>query len=219
MNAPNRIHRAASLSVLSLALIAGGAMAQSELDTRALANPNVRVQSCNQVDIGWNLDLIQQYPHIANERHEVIDNNGIKWARFEADFVRINSDGSVTSDFVDRRGRTAGRYTLIPGDGQQVTLDGRKRPFSALRANQRISLYVPEGAASLASEPVAVPEQYAQISRYEPVATEPQPVQLAAASPAPQMTRLPDTAGPLPWLAAGSALFALLALGLRRLGH
>ena len=219
MNTSIRVRHALSLSAISLALLAGNVLAQSELDTRALGDPSIRVQSCNEVDIGWNLELIEQYPHIASACHEVVDNNGIKWARFEADFVRINSDGSVTSDFVDRRGRTAGRYTLIPGEGQQVTLDGRKRPFSALRPNQRISLYVPEGATSLASEPVEAPEQYAQITRYEPIAEEPAPVQLAAATSVPRMTRLPDTAGPLPWFAAGSGLFALLALGLRRFGR
>ncbi|MCK7593060.1 hypothetical protein [Pseudomarimonas salicorniae] len=207
------------LSLLTLAVLSSAALAQNKLDTQSLADPEIRVLSCAQVDIGWNIELIQQYPHIADACHEVVTNQGKKWARFEADFLRVNRDGSVTSEFVDRRGRAVGRYTLIPGKDQQVTLNGQKRPFSALRTNERISLYVPEGAAALSSEPVVAPERYSQIVRYEPVGPTPAPVQLAAASPARQITRLPDTAGPLPWLALGSGAFALLALGVRRMGN
>ena len=213
-----------TIPLLALALSCGVASAQSSLNTDALSNPKVRVQSCAQVDIAWNLQLIEQYPQIADACQEVVTNNGTKWARFEAKFLRINSDGSVTSEFLDRRGRALGRYTLIPADGQMVTLDGQKQPFSSLRANQQISLYVPEGATALSSEPVVMPDRYARIVRYEPstatpMAQEPSPVLVADNSPPPRMARLPDTAGPLPWFATAGMLLALGALVLRRFGR
>lgn len=207
---------------LVLALCGGSVAAQSDLNTRSLDNPQTRVQSCNEVDIAWNMELIEQFPHIPDACHEVVMNNGTKWARFEAEFLRINNDGSVTSEFLDPRGRSIGRYTLVPAEGQMVTLDGRKVPFSALRTNQRINLYVPEGAAALSSEPIVAPERYSRIVRYEPISTEPtarERAQLADNSPPPRMDRLPDTAGPLPWFAALGVLSGLAALGLRRFGR
>lgn len=215
-----RPHLAGSL--LSLALVGSGASAQSELHTEDLATPRVQVGSCAQVDILWNLELVEQYPQIPSACHEVVTNNGVKWARFEANFLRINRDGTVTSEFLDRRGRAIGRFTMIPGEGQQVILDGRKRPFSDLRQNQRISLYVPEGAATLVSEPMETSDATARVVDFEPASPEPvveSSTLIAEASPPPRMTRLPDTAGLLPWFAASALLSALAALGLRRRGR
>jgi hypothetical protein len=224
MNTRNPSMKALKLSLLTVALACSGSIiAQTELDTRRLDSPQTRTQSCGQVDIAWNLELISQYPRIAEACHEVVTNNNIKWARFEADFVRINSDGSVTSDFLSPTGRSMGRYTFVPAEGQQVTLDGRKEPFSALRQNQRINLYVPEGATHLASQPVADPSQYSRFTRYEETqAAEPMqyarmeeaaPTQYASVSQ--DRTRLPDTAGALPWFALGGLLSALAGAGLR----
>ncbi len=225
MNTRNSPMKGLKLSVLTIALACSGSIvAQTELDTRRLDAPQTRTQSCGQVDIAWNLELISQYPRIAEACHEVVTNNNVKWARFEADFVRLNSDGSVTSDFISPAGRSMGRYTFVPAEGQRVTLDGRKEPFSALRQNQRINLYVPEGASGLASEPVANPSQYSRFTRYEDSGpTDPMdqrsrrddtpPVQYASASQS--RDRLPDTAGALPWFALGGLLSALAGMGLR----
>lgn len=214
MNKNNRHAIGLPMLILGLAC-AGGVAAQSQLDTRDLERPAVRTLSCGQVDIDWNVELIDQFPNIPGACHEVVTSHGMKWARFEADFVRVNADGSVTSDFIGAHGRPMGRYTLIPSQGQQVTLDGRKYPFTALRPNQRINLYVPEGATGLASEPAASTPPITRIVRYEPVPAA--PMQLAQATPRQPYVadRLPDTAGPLPWFALGGALSLLGALGLR----
>lgn len=214
VDANNRHSIGLPMLILGLAC-AGGVAAQSQLDTRSLDKPAVRTLSCGQVDIGWNLELLNQFPNIPGACHEVVTSHGTKWARFEADFVRINSDGSVTSDFVGPNGRPMGRYTLIPFPGQQVTLDGRKYPFSALRPNQRINLYVPEGATGLASEPAASTQQFTRIARYEEAPAPPMQVAQATPRQAYVADRLPNTAGPLPWFALGSALSFLGALGLR----
>jgi hypothetical protein len=174
-------------------------------------SPQLRLLSCGQVEIGWNPALIDQYPDIPSACHEVVTSQGVKFARFEADFVRVNNDGSVTSAFVDPRGRKVGQYTLIPGPTQQVTLSGRRYPFSALRPGQRINLYVPEGAYGLASEPVASPTYIGEIAAYEPVPVE-QPVEVARVEPAP--TRLPQTAGLTPWITTAGLLSLLFAGGL-----
>lgn len=202
------------LPMLLAGLLCGGAVAAQSLETGELRQTQTRVLSCGQVDMAWNVDLITQYPRIPEACFEVVTNNGIKWARFEADFVRLDRDGSVVADFHSPRGRAMGRYTVLNVPGQQVTLDGRKYPFTALRARQRINLYVPEGVAALTTEPGLPPESYARIVRYEaPAATEPTLAQ--ADPPMTYATRLPDTAGPLPWIAAAGVLALFGGLGLR----
>lgn len=201
--------------VLLIALACAGAVAaQGQMNPRDQGNPQVRTQSCAQVDIDWNLELISQYPQIPAACHEVVTSSGIKWARFEADFVRVNRDGSVASDFRGPNGRPMGRFTLAPAPGQTVNLSGRQVEFSSLQAGQRLSMYVPEGATGLAFEPGVSPDRYGQIVSYEAPALE--PVQVARADPTPRnIARLPNTAGPLPWFALGGVLCLLGAIGLR----
>jgi hypothetical protein len=75
---------------------------------------------------------------------------------------------------------------------------------------QQLNLYMTEGRFAVATEPGALPERTARIL---PVASVPapvaatQPATVAMAQPAmePQAV-LPDTAGPLPWLAVTGML-------------
>lgn len=203
--------RVLALPLLATGLAATGGVAAQSMDTRDLAPTQTRMISCGQVDMAWNVDLITQYPRIPEACFEVVTNNGIKWARFEADFVRLDRDGSVVADFESPDGDKMGRYTVLNQPGQQVTLDGRRRPFSDLRAGQRISLYVPEGAAALTTAPGLPPEQYGRIIRYE----DPAPEYYAQAEPT-RTRMLPTTAGPLPWFATAGVVALLGGVGLRR---
>lgn len=216
------------LTLMALAFV-GSVAAQPQMNPRDQADPKVRSLSCAQVAIDWNIELISQYPRIPEACHEVITSNGVKWARFEANFVRVNRDGSVTSDFRGPKGGSMGRFTLQPGPNQMVNLSGRKVEFSALESGQLLNMYVPEGQDHLAFEPAVTPEQRARILSYEaPVEQAPMVEQTPA--PAPEMpvrqgqvarvesasvVRLPDTAGPLPWFALGGGMALFGALGLR----
>jgi len=216
MNNKTKTMHKVGLPVLLIGLaLAGDVAAQAELNESRLAAPQTRIQTCGQVDIAWNLELVNQYPRIQQACHEVVINNGRKWARFEAEFVRVNNDGSVTSDFIGPLGRSMGRYTLIPGPDQTVSLSGRDYPFSALTPKQRINLYVPEGASGLASSTSAPVEQYSRVRSYEDVVIKEDYVAQNAPAPMPIYNRLPDTAGPLPWLAIGGIASLLGGLGLR----
>jgi LPXTG-motif cell wall-anchored protein len=201
-----------------IALMVGLAFASSlpaqDLNTGRLAPTETRMLSCGQVDMAWNVELITQYPRIPEACFEVVTNNNIKWARFEADFVRLDRDGSVVADFYGPSGAKMGRYTVLNNPGDQVTLGGRKYPFSALRSGQRINLYVPEGAAALTTEPGLPPDRYGRFVRYEEL-----PLERRVADPAPTTNyyaaQLPNTAGPLPWFAVAGLGALLGGLGLR----
>ncbi len=198
-----------------------GSFAQQALDTNQLTPPEMHRAECT--DVVWNLDLVKQFPRIVDGCREVVIVNGEKWARFEADFVRSNSDGSFTSRFQDTHDRSLGNLTLMPTRDQRVTLDGRKYRFSELRPRQTLNLYIPEGVYGFAAEPTEPSQPYVQVMRYEEtpeaaVSTETQrePVQLAQLEPrqATPRDRLPDTAGPLPLIALGAALSLLGGAGL-----
>jgi len=188
------------------AICASAAGAQQRTDAGNLPEP--RVQSASCAEVAWNTDLLAQYPRIGEGCHEVVIAEGTKWARFEADLVRSNRDGSVTLEFKDRQGRSMEELTLMPASEQRVSIDGRTYRFSELTRGQELNLYVPEGIFAVGSTPGAPTEQLAQIVR------EPAPVaQVAQADRAPART-LPSTAGPLPLLVLAGLMSLLGGLGL-----
>jgi hypothetical protein len=94
------------LIALMVGLAFASGLPAQDLKTRQLAPTDTRVLSCGQVNMAWNVALITQYPRIPEACFEVITNNDIKWARFEA------------ADFYGPSGAKMGRYTVLsdPGD-------------------------------------------------------------------------------------------------------
>jgi hypothetical protein len=178
------------------------------------------VQAASCAEVAWDRQLLAQYPRLAEGCQEVIVVNGQKWARFAADLLRTNRDGSVTLDFNDRQGRSMQELTLMPGPDQTVEIAGRDYPFSDLERGQELNLYVPEGVYAIGLVPGAAPERLARIVR--------EPIQVAQAQPAPAAAtqlaqaeppartpdRLPSTAGSLPLLALGGLVSLLAGMGL-----
>jgi len=198
-------------------MFAGTTVAQQPLDTENLATTQVQAASC--AEVAWEKDLLARYPRIAEGCQEVISANGREWARFEAELLRNNPNGTVTLNFKNRQGRSLETLTLMPVEGQRVAIDSREYRFSELTEGQTLSLYVPEGIFAIASAVGAPTEQLAQIV--------PEPIQLAQAEPArqpataqPAQTKqmLPRTAGPLPLVAVAGLLSLVggLGLGIRR---
>jgi hypothetical protein len=219
------IHSTALHGICTGLLLAGlawtpGARAQS-VDPANIPAPELDRASCDAVN--WHRDLLGSYPWVTEACHEVVVINGEKWARFQADFQRMNRDGSITSDFKNRQGRTRGTIALMPGTEQRVSLDGRPYRFSELRQGQTLNFYVPEGMNAFSVTPGAPPAELVRVVQ-APVestpAPTPAPMQMARAEPRTYTpdTRLPSTAGPLPLLGLGGALSLLagLGLGLRR---
>jgi hypothetical protein len=212
----NEVSTARLAMTLFAVMCASTAGAQQPLDTQDLAATRVQAASC--ADVEWETNLLAQYPRIAEGCQEVIGANGRQWARFEAELLRSNPNGTVTLNFKNREGRSLETLTLMPVDGQRVAIGSRQYRFSELEAGQTLSLYVPEGIFAVAAEVGAPTEQLAQIVR--------EPVQLAQAQPAPQPAAqpaqprqtLPQTAGALPLVALAGLLSAFggVGLGIRR---
>ena len=216
--------------LLSLAST-GSSFAQQE---RQLSMPDPELDRASCAEVDWHSDMLREYPWVSDACHEAVVIDGKKWARFEAEFQRVDQDGNVTADFKNDRGRSLGSVSLKPGPGQQVMLDGRPTRFADLRRGQGLNFYVPEGEFSFATEPGADARDQIQVAqqrdrddqrladqrRDDQRQDERSQRELAQADQrtADRQDRLPATAGPLPMIALGGLLSLLggFALTMRR---
>jgi hypothetical protein len=176
--------------------------------------PAERTRTATCDDIDWNMDMLRNHPNLIGACQEVVLVDGESWARFDAEFVRVEPDGNVIFNVNDDRDRLIETVTLDPTTGQVAYIDDRATPFSQLRTTDRISLYVPEGQYGFATQPVAQ-ERLATVivPANAPIAVEPTTDRTLAQRDT-RPTVLPTTAGPLPWLALGGLLSMLGGLGL-----
>jgi hypothetical protein len=213
------------LGAALIGLICAGTVGaqQGRLDTDNLAQSRIQTASCTEVN--WAKDLLGIYPRISEACQEVVLEQGVKWARFEAEFVRSDRrDNTITLNFRNRDGRAMGDLVLMPATAQRVLIDGREYRFSDLARGQELNLYVPEGMFAVALEPGAPTEQLVQIVQQPGSSAQasPAPAQLLAQAdpvrPGSTPRRLPSTAGSLPLLAAAGSLALLsgLTLAIRR---
>jgi hypothetical protein len=193
--------------VLSASLL-GVAGAQQEQFPRE----REQAKSCAEVD--WNREMTSNHPRLIEACREVVTAGDRNWARFEAKFTRVEPDGKVTFSIRDGRDRHIEEVTLQPATGQVAYIDNRATPFSQLRRDQLVNLYVPEGQYGFVTQPGAPLEQVAVVAAPAPApALAPAPTRVAAVEPRAAM--LPATAGPLPWFALGGLLSLLGAAGVR----
>lgn len=207
-------YKQAPIAVLLLAGLIGSSIlaAQQTSDRTEMPRPSRDVSSCQ--DLEWNKSLLTDYPWAMNSCQEVIVVDGQQWARFEAEFEGMNSDGTFDVDFLNRQGRSQGVVSLKPGADQKVLLDNREYTFSELSDNQKLNFYVPEGAYGFAVEPGAAPTELVEVVEPRTPAAEPERLAQAEPRPARRSTTLPATAGPLPLFALGGLLSLLGGLGM-----
>ena len=169
--------------------------------------------ACAQVD--WHQDLLGALPWVASACREVVTVDGERWARFEAGFIQMNPDRSITVDFRDPRAGPGNRAVLMPAQDQRVLLDGQPRRFSELTRGQRLDFYVPEGRPAFAGMTTGADQGLAVPVAAPATDTRPQ-MQLAQVDPRPQSlpSRLPDTAGVLPLLAFAGILMLVAGFGM-----
>jgi hypothetical protein len=209
--------RGAAVLLIGCMFAATSSFAQERTGSGDMPKPKTQKASCDVVNwqTGWDRELLERMPNMEDGCHEVVVVDGTKWIRFEADFLRMNNDGSIVSDFKSPRNRSIGNLTLMPSEDQRVLLDGKKFRFSELKQGQKLNFYVPEGTLNFASTPEAPPKRVAKVVEVK------EPTRLAEVDKTTtreQPKRLPSTAGPLPLIATGGFVFLLggLGLGIRR---
>lgn len=212
-----------TLCLLGLA-IAGAVSAQ----TPATDFPAERTKPATCEDFGWNADMTRDHPRVIDACQEVVQAEGITWARLDARFVKVTGDDTVVFSIRDKRDRQVDEVTMEPAPNQVAYINDRATEFDKLSTTDAINLYVPEGEYGYATQPVpaqrfvrvvpvvAVDPPAAPVVEEQVVAAPPQEDMVADNEPAPSM--LPATAGMLPWalFAGGLLLFAAFSLRLQR---
>ena len=187
--------------LLSIAL-AGAVQAQQ----RNFPNERTRQASC--IDFQWNSDMVRDHPRVVDACQEVVEAGGTNWARLAARYVEVLDDGSVVFNIKDSRDRFVERVTIQPRPGQVAYINDRATPFNRLRTSDEINLYSPEGRYGFGTQPGVPPEELAA------VVPAPAPAEQQVAQRE-ESAVLPQTAGPVPFLALSGLLSLLGGLGLR----
>lgn len=170
------------------------------------------IASCENVD--WNANMLRNHPRLIDACQEVVLVEGEAWARFAAQFVRVERDGHVVFNVLDQRDRAVEKVQFMPAAGQVAYISDRPTPFRQLQTTDSISLYVPEGQYGFATQPGAPREELATV-----IAPAPAPVtERTVAQRTTQPAVLPATASSLPWLplAGFLSLLAGMVLTMRR---
>jgi len=100
-------------------------------------------------------EFLSRYPDAGGACREVKVQDGHKWARFDADVVRVQSN-QLTANFVDRHDRNLGTITFDASPDFRVDMDGRQTRVSALRPGDKLSFWMPEDRAGFYAGPQAL---------------------------------------------------------------
>lgn len=205
-----------TLSCLTAVLLSGTLLGVAGAQQDSFPREREQARTCAEVD--WNKDMTSNHPSLVDACREVVTAGGRDWARFEAKFGRVESDGTVSFSIRDSRDRHVEDVTLQLAPGQVAYIDDRATPFSQLRRDQVVNLYVPEGQYGFVTQPGAPREQVASVrapARGSGSASAPASGTTRVAAVEPRSSMLPATAGPLPWFALGGLLSLLGAVGIR----
>ena len=99
-------------------------------------------------------EFLSRYPDAGAACREVKMQDGQKWARFDSDVTQVRGR-RVTANFVDRFDKSLGTITFDAAPDARVQLNGRPTSFALLRAGDKMSVWMPEGAVGFYAEPGA----------------------------------------------------------------
>lgn len=154
--------RAARLSVAVLFAMPIGALAQAPSPqhpstqsdvTQAQSGPEEGQTSRSCIsNITFSHEFLSHYPRAGGACREVKVENGHKWARFDADVVRVRGN-RVTANFVDRFDKSLGTITFDAAKDARVEVNGRQMRFSSLKRGDKLSFWMPEERVGFYAEP------------------------------------------------------------------
>jgi hypothetical protein len=200
----NTFKKSGFMTILCGLALTGAVQAQQQ----NFPDTSTRKASCT--DFQWNGDMVRDHPRVIDACQEVVEAGGTNWARLTARYGGMLRDGSVVFNIEDMRGRFVEKVTIQPRPGQVAYIDNRATPFNRLRSTDDISLYTPEGRYGFGTQPGVPPEEVAVVT------PAPEPAEQMVAQQE-QPAVLPQTAGPVPFLALAGLLSLLGGLGLRLL--
>jgi hypothetical protein len=103
-------------------------------------------------DITFSPEFLAKYPAAGAACREVVMKNGEKWARFDANVVKVKGN-EVTADFIDNYGQTISTLTFVASADARVIEDGKQVKFSSLEPGHKLTFYVPESRVGFYAAP------------------------------------------------------------------
>lgn len=150
--------RAAKFIMAALIALPVGALAQNETPSEPHATPEQSTLQEGQTsrscisNITFSQEFLSRYPQAGGACREVKVENGEKWARFDADVVRVRGN-RITANFVDRFGKALGSITFDASRDARVLVNGRRMRFSTLKRGDMLSFWMPESRVGFYAEP------------------------------------------------------------------
>ena len=158
--------RAAKLFVAALIAMPSGALAQDQSpQTESMQGQSKPGEGQSKLEEGqsrrscignivFSQEFLTRYPQAGGACREVKMENGQKWARFDADVVRVTKN-RLTANFVDRSDKSLGTITFDAAHDARVEVNGRQRKFSSLKPGDKLSFWMPESRVGFYAEPGA----------------------------------------------------------------
>jgi hypothetical protein len=145
--------RAVNFAAAALIAVPLGALAQNQGTTTSSQRlPEGQTSASCIKHITFSQEFLASYPNAGAACREVKVENGVKWARFDADVVRV-SGNQVTANFVDTSNRNLSAITFEATPDSRVEVNGRPIRFQALRGGDRLSVWMPESRVGFYAEP------------------------------------------------------------------
>ena len=151
--------RALKLTVAALIAMPLGALAQGQSMQSQSTTPTTRPaegetsSSCIK-SITFSHEFLERWPRAGAACREVKVENGAKWARFDAEVVRVRGS-RVTANFVDTFGHKLNTVTFDAASDARVEMNGRPTRFRSLRRGDKLSFWMPESRVEFYSAPGA----------------------------------------------------------------
>ncbi|MEE4173200.1 MAG: hypothetical protein V2I57_03015 [Xanthomonadales bacterium] len=144
--------------------------------------------------------VLERWPHAPDTCLEIVERDGKKFARFEAEVVSQSPSGTYVR-YTRQDGSKTPSRKVNPPDGFMAQIGGQNMAIEDLQPRQTVNVYLPEALAFPKPEPMAA-------------AAPPPPPPPPPPEPEPE-PMMPTTAGNAGWLAVMGGLFLLLGGALR----
>lgn len=103
-------------------------------------------------DITYSKEFLARYPKAGAACREVVMKNGEKWARFDADVVKVQGN-AVTATFKGAADESLDSLTITAASDMHVSVDGQDTKLSSLQPGDKLSFWVPESRMAFYATP------------------------------------------------------------------
>ena len=214
----NRYRSTLHLSSALLSFIAiSSAGAQTSIDRAFESSP----KSC--AEVRWSQQVLDAFPSIGEACQSIEERNGKTYVKLEGEVEEVANGGKrIRVDFKD-----GSELAFTPTPQTGLYLDGERTNFADLREGTNLNFYIPEDRLQAELQPnpqrfsyiivpldmnlAAIDAQERTASRTEREAQ--RDAMTASTANDQDMSELPRTAGPLPFIAAAGAMFLLIGAG------